>query len=139
MIIQRYGENVTGYWNPIQTDITASTEAARYAIHTLSPLRIRKNPNRGDTSVINTTDIDAIPPITPIVCPSTTFVRSIVWSEERPSFSSGQSDVSEIEVRERKAEVTRMIRMIVNRIKSRNPVGPSDFRAISAIECPFSR
>ena len=52
--------------------------------------------------------------------------------------SEVMSDVKEIAVNERKADVTKIIIITVNMINILKPVSPSDFFAISAIEDPLS-
>ena len=57
------------------------------------------------------------------------------------SRSGNTREIAEIlcrKLRERNADVTRIIIIIVKVIKNKKPAGPNDLRAISAIELPFS-
>lgn len=70
-------------------------------------------PKTGASRVITITDVEAIPPMIPIDWPSTVEVLNSVWPGSRPSLSKGYSDVKEIAVNDRKAEVTKTIKTMV--------------------------
>ena len=80
-----------------------------------------------------------MPPIRPMMIPSTTCVLRNVWPSVTPIFASGHSEVSEIAVADRNDDVTRTIIRIVNAMMRLNPVLPSVLRATSAIDLPPSR
>ena len=71
--------------------------------------------------VMMTTDVEAIPPMIPLVTRFSTVVLRKLFPSEIPSFSIGHIEVREIAVALRKEDVTRTIIVIVKRIKRTNP------------------
>ena len=85
------------------------------------------------------TDMEAIPPMMPRVCPSAVVsVLSKVCPRESPNFSMGHLEVKAVAVAVRKAEVTKTIITMVKRINKANPGVPSVRLAICAMDLPFS-